>query len=344
VLDCGIFEPGSSNFQAPDGEVGHPDLRAGKVIDRVNFTSSNNTDDLCNHGTHVAGIAAANTNNTMGVAGIGFNSRIVNVKVLGDNSSGSFSDVLDGILWAAGCNGSTCGPRRADIINLSLGAQSSCSSAMQSAINTAWNQGLVIVAAAGNNNRSSGFAPANCNRVVAVSASTSSDSKASFSNFGSWVDVAAPGVGILSTDHAGTYSSFNGTSMASPHVAGLAALVWTTPYNTSNQAVVDRIAATAKKNSLAGSREGRVQAGAAVAPPVLPAYGVRWDAHTTPNTMDAGTTTNVDVSFTNTGSLTWPAGGPNPVRASYHWRSGSCASRGAYSVFEGRRTSVLADI
>ncbi|HLF05151.1 MAG TPA: S8 family serine peptidase, partial [Dehalococcoidia bacterium] len=262
VLDCGVYAPETSTF------VGHPDLQNGKVVNSINFTTSPDEDDWCDHGTHVAGIAAANTNNGIGVAGVGFNTKIVNVKVLGDNGSGSFAWIISGILWAAGCPTDPalpCGTRRAEVINMSLGAAASCSSSLQQAINRAWDQGLVIVAAAGNNNTSSVFTPASCNNTVAVSASTTTDAKASFSNFGSWVDVAAPGTSILSTNYVGTYSSFNGTSMSSPHVAGLAALVWTTPHNTGNAAVVDRILTTANHGALAGSVNGRIDAAAAVA-------------------------------------------------------------------------------
>ena len=148
--------------------------------------------------------------------------------------------------------------------------------------------------------------PASCNNVVSVSASTSSDTKASFSNYGSWVDVAAPGQSILSTDYVGGYSSFNGTSMASPHAAGLAALVWTTPYNTGNQAVVNRIFDTANEGALAGSREGRIDAGAAVAPsgpPPAPVHDVAVTAISAPASAVQGSTVSVGVTVANQGSV-----------------------------------------
>ena len=264
ILDCGVYSEGSSSFLAPDGLPGHPDLRGAKVIDNKNFTTAPDADDFCNHGTHVAGIAAANTNNGVGVAGVGYLASIVNVKVLGDNGSGSFSWIINGILYAAGCDTTPCGPRRADIINMSLGATGSCSSSLQAAIDQAWSQGLVVAAAAGNSGASGAITPANCNRVIGVGASDQNDLKASFSNSGAGVDVSAPGVSILSTDYVGGYSSFSGTSMASPHVAGLAALVWTTAHNGGNQAVVDRITCTANKSALAGSTHGRIDAYAAV--------------------------------------------------------------------------------
>jgi thermitase len=230
VVDCGIYDSASA-YKSPDGKNGHPDIRT-KVIARKNFSYSSNTDDFCNHGTHVAGIAAAVTNNGIGVAGVGNTASLINVKVLGDTGSGSFSWIINGILWAAGCDTSPCGQRRADIINMSLGATGSCTALVQSAIDRAWAQGLVIVAAGGNNNSNGAITPANCNHVIGVASSDQNDLKSSFSNYGSGVDVAAPGSNILSTDNAGGYVMMSGTSMASPHVAGLAALVWSTVYNT----------------------------------------------------------------------------------------------------------------
>jgi len=263
ILDCGVYDSASS-YISPDGNPGHPDVRD-KVVSRINFTTAPDADDFCNHGTHVAGIAAASTNNGIGVTGVGYDASVVNVKVLGDNGSGTFGWVINGILWAAGCDEDSCGSRRAEIINMSLGATGACDPLVQSAIDKAWAQGLVIVAAAGNSGASGAITPANCNNVVGVAASDQNDAKASFSNFGSGVDVAAPGVSILSTNFVGGYSSFNGTSMASPHVAGLAALIWTTSHNTSNNNVVNRILQSANANAPAGSTFGRIDAYASVA-------------------------------------------------------------------------------
>ncbi|MBI4037682.1 S8 family serine peptidase [Candidatus Curtissbacteria bacterium] len=262
ILDCGVYDS-ASTFVGPDGKRGHPDVRD-KVVARINFTTSRDADDWCDHGTHVSGIAGAVTNNGIGVSGLGYSNSIVNVKVLGDNGSGTFGWVINGILWAAGCDTNPCGARRAEIINMSLGATGACDPLVQAAMDKAWAQGMVIVAAAGNDSASGAITPANCSNVIAVSASDTNDAKASFSNFGNGVDVAAPGVNILSTNFVGKYASFSGTSMASPHVAGEAALIWTTSYNTSNQAVVDRILSTANLSALAGSNFGRIDAFAAV--------------------------------------------------------------------------------
>ncbi len=194
----------------------HPDL-AGKVVASRNFTSSLTDDDVDGHGTHVAGISSAITNNAVGIAGMDWNARLMNGKVLGDDGSGYYSWVINGIVWAAD-NG-------AKVINISLGGPSP-SSALQAAVDYAWTRGVVLACAAGNNGSATPSYPAYYANCIAVGATNQSDSRASFSNYGSWVDVGAPGVSILSTVPAG-YASWSGTSMATPHVAGLAALVWT---------------------------------------------------------------------------------------------------------------------
>ncbi|MBL8298560.1 MAG: S8 family serine peptidase [Rhodanobacteraceae bacterium] len=186
------------------------------------------------HGSHVAGIAAAATNNSFnGTAGMAYDAKIVPVRVLG-RCGGSLSDVAEAIVWASG--GSVAGipanPNPAQVINLSLGGQGSCSTTMQNAINTAVGNGAVVVVAAGNASANvAGFTPARCNNVVAVAATTTSGALASYSNYGDKIDVSAPGE-ITSTVNTGTetqvaegYASYSGTSMAAPQVAGLAAMI-----------------------------------------------------------------------------------------------------------------------
>ena len=261
ILDSGIYS-GSSTFAGPDG-IGHRDVRD-KVVGEVNFTSSpNGADDYYNHGSLMAGVAAAATNNGAGVAGIGYNATILNGKVLGDDGSGYDSWIIQGIVWAAD-NG-------ARVINMSLGGDGPCTAAYQDAIDYAWNRGAVVVAAAGNGGPDGvgdpqAEAPCNCERVLAVAATDRNDGRASFSNYGAGVDLAAPGVGILSTDWKGGYSTVSGTSPAAPHVAGVAALVWTTGYGTSPQAVVDRLTSTASRVAGTGVfwTYGRLDAAAAV--------------------------------------------------------------------------------
>lgn len=256
VLDCGIYGS-SSGYVGPDG-LGHRDVRD-KIVLEHNFSQSPyGADDLCNHGTHVAAIAAASTNNATGIAGVGYDTSIMNIKVLEDNGSGSIDKIADGIKFAA--------DQGAKVINLSLGGPGPCTPFEQDAIDYAWQRGALIVAAAGNDGLGQSSAPANCANVVAVAATDQSDARPFWSNYGANVDVAAPGASILSANNAGTYGTEDGTSMATPHVAGLAALIFGAKPSLSNQAVVDFLFQTADKIAGTGSlwAHGRINAEAAI--------------------------------------------------------------------------------
>ena len=197
-------------------QLNHPDL-VGKLLPGYDFVEKdNNPTDGNGHGTHVAGIAAAVTNNIQGVAGMAPLASILPIRVLDNNGSGLLSDVANGIIFAAN--------QGARVMNLSLGSPQGATT-LQSAIDYAWNREVVIVAAAGNSNTNVPFYPANYNNVIAVASTDSNDQKSSFSNFGTWIEVAAPGSTILSTYIGSSYAYFSGTSMASPHVAGIAALL-----------------------------------------------------------------------------------------------------------------------
>jgi len=189
------------------------------------------------HGTHVAGTIAARGNNAQGVTGVGWTTKILPVRALNATGSGSSSDILEGMRYAAGLT-SLQPPRKADIINLSLGSDSSnCSSSYQQVINEVRAAGVLVVAAAGNSSLSFVGSPANCNGVIAVSALGPLKQISSYSNRGTALDVAAPGgdagVGVFSTDIARegegainyTYRGSLGTSMATPHVAGVLAMM-----------------------------------------------------------------------------------------------------------------------
>jgi thermitase len=197
----------------------HPDL-AGKVIAGWDFVNSDpDPSDDYGHGTHVAGIVAAGTDNGQGVAAVGFNTRVMAVKVLNQYNSGYYSDIANGILYAT--------DHGVRIINLSLGGTSP-SQTLQDAVSYAWNHGVLVVAAAGNNASSAPFYPAYYSQVLAVAATTNTDEPWSLSNYGDWIDLAAPGSSVYSTlwsAGALTYGYKSGTSMAAPHVAAVAALL-----------------------------------------------------------------------------------------------------------------------
>ncbi len=243
----------------------HDDL-SDKLILQNNFSLSPTVDDLFGHGTHVAGIAAADTNNSKGVAGACPACTLLNVKVLDDDGSGDYGSVSDGITWAAD-NG-------AKVINMSFGG-SWPSLTLENAINYAWNKGVVVVAAAGNCGCSSKSYPGAYSNVIAVAATNNKDKKASFSSFSNkWVDVAAPGVDIFSTlpnndyEIGGPhdYGYLSGTSMATPMTSGTVGLIWSSKYGTSASKVRSRLQSTAQKITGTGTywSAGRINAATAV--------------------------------------------------------------------------------
>ena len=189
-------------------------------VDDVNgwdFADNDNLpDDDYGHGTHVAGIAAARINNAVGVAGMAGIATIMPVDVFPSSAYGTYEDLIRAIIYATD-NG-------ADVINMSLGA-TSYSRGEQAAVDYAWAHGVVVVAAAGNTGRTSDHYPAAHAHAIAVAATDAYDNLAGFSTRGDFVDVAAPGIGVWSTYRGNRYGSMSGTSMATPHVSGLAALI-----------------------------------------------------------------------------------------------------------------------
>jgi subtilisin family serine protease len=197
-------------------DLDHPDL-AGNVVSGYNVISPGAPpQDDHGHGTHVAGIVAAITNNNVGVAGVAGGCRIMPVKVLNNVGEGTDFDVATGIQWAAD-NG-------ARVINMSLGSPD-YSYALADAVDYAYGKNVLIVAAAGNDGLESILYPAALPHVMAVGATDKIDGRASFSNYGNALDIVAPGVNIFSTLWDNSYTYLSGTSMATPHVAGVAALV-----------------------------------------------------------------------------------------------------------------------
>jgi serine protease len=208
--------------------------------DDEQFGGGCGTEDSSWHGTHVSGIVAATANNSKGGVGINWNTKLLQVRVLG-KCGGYGTDIADGIKWAAGgsVSGLADNPNPADVINLSLGGYGECGLYTQNAIDYAVSSGAVVVVAAGNDNENASNAtPANCNNVVVVGAVNNRGARAAFSNYGSIVDVAAPGVNILNTLNDGLtspipspapggdeYRMESGTSMAAPIVSAVAAII-----------------------------------------------------------------------------------------------------------------------
>jgi serine protease len=246
------------------------------------------------HGTHVAGTLGAATDNALGVAGLNWHSRILSVRVLG-KCGGTISDIADGIRWAAGLgvSGVPANSNPASVINISLGARITCGTTLQNSINDAVSADVTVVVAAGNGNEDAAkYAPASCAGVITVAATNRSGNRASYSNFGSTVEISAPGGetrislndGVLSTLNTGTqgpvadtYVFYQGTSMATPHVTGLVSLLHSINPSLTPAAVLQVIKSTAKsfpKGSICSTSDcgaGILDAGAAVQMVQMPA-------------------------------------------------------------------------
>ncbi|MBI0577920.1 S8 family serine peptidase [Neobacillus cucumis] len=231
ILDTGI-------------DPNHPDL-AKKIIDPINFGSDNPNDyiDREGHGTHVAGIAAAITNNKIGIASASYNTAAIIPIKLGDREFTSEA-LIEGILYAI--------EKGADVMNMSLGGP--CyNQAEQNAIELAWKNGVIIVAAAGNEGHERPSYPAAYNFVLGVSATDKNNQLAPFSNWGVYVGIAAPGTAILSTtptyplpDLRRKYDTMQGTSMATPFVSGVAAMLRAIKPQATNQEIIQAIQQSAR--------------------------------------------------------------------------------------------------
>ena len=264
VLDSGI-------------NAAHPDL-GGRTLPGYDFVwSDNDPADDFGHGTAVAGVIAAAGNNGIGVAGVAFGSKILPVKVMDASGFAAYSTLAQGIRYAV--------DQGARVINISI-AGSAPSSTLQDAVNYAWSNNVVVVAAAGNNGNATPQYPAACEHVIAVSATGPDDTLASFSSTGNHLTLAAPGDGIYTTsrDLNNPYGVWRGTSFASPVVAAVAALVASADPALNNGQIVSVLEQTADDLGATGPDalfgHGRVNAARAVSlasgipmqnhPPVLP--------------------------------------------------------------------------
>lgn len=240
VLDTGI-------------DRNHQEL-VGKVMAEVNFTDSPTADDLHGHGTHVAGIVTASDISETGIVGVAPQVKLMNVKVASDDGTCRASSVARGIVWAT--------DHGAMVINISLELEAS-SLELEQAVEYAWRHGAVIIAAAGNRASAAPAYPAYYANCIAVSSTGQDDTVLPLSNFGDWIDVAAPGFRIYSTLPGNTYGYESGTSSAAAYVSGLAASVFGLVIDENgngrvNDEVRDVIERGCQKIDSPGSGHGRV--------------------------------------------------------------------------------------
>lgn len=287
------------------------------------------------HGTHVAGTVAAVAGNNEGIAGVAPDSTIVPLRVLGA-CGGYLSDITDAVVWAAGgtVRGAPANQNVADVINMSLGGSGQCSATYQRAIDLAVNRGSVVVVAAGNENRDASLVqPASCNNTVTVGAVDANGARAPYSNYGSTVDVWAPGgntaagQGVLSTIDTGRttragagYGNYQGTSMAAPHVAGVAALVTAANPGISTAELTSRITQNTNARNVIQA-PAAVGAGTNPGEPVDPEDPVDPVDPEEPPVDDAGTAALVDATNRARASAGLPplAARPELTRLAQDW-------------------------
>lgn len=247
VLDTGI-------------DKGHPDL-AGRVVAEVDLSRSGSPADVFGHGTPIAGIIAANAENDLGIAGLAPESRLVNIKVADDSGRCQISRLIDGIYRAVDAG--------AKVINISI-QFSETAPGLEEAVNYAWNNGAVIIAAAGNDGSAAPVYPASYENCIAVTAVQENGALAPLANHGDWVDVAAPGLDIYSTLPGDSYGYKHGTSFAAAYVSGLASLLFTFAADTNgdgnlNDEVRRAIEAGCDVIDIDGTGKGRINVALSVA-------------------------------------------------------------------------------
>lgn len=281
VLDTGV-------------DLDHPDL-AGHLLPGFDYVDDDaNPQDTEGHGTHVMGIANALTDNGVGVAGVAWDAQTLPVRIIGPYGASSW-DIAQGLSYAA--------DQGAQVVNMSLGGPGWVQME-RDAVNYARAREVVIVAAAGNDNSPVASYPASYDHVLSVASVTSSLSRSSFSNFGPFVDIAAPGSSIYSTYYNNTYAYLQGTSMASPHVAGAAALVWSAGGATTAAGVIEALLCSTQDLGAGGRDDyfgwGLVRADNAVSytPGASCLPSVPHDDFDTARTIDSSLYTDVvDVNY-----------------------------------------------
>jgi serine protease len=249
------------------GKMDHPDLEgqflpgydfitdavdAGDGDGRDSDPTNPNTALNASHGTHVAGTIAALSNNGVGVTGVCWNCKVLPVRVVGDVNA-TTADIVAGIRWAAGLrvNGITTNPNPAKVINMSLGGEFSCGadSAFQNSINAVYDRGVSVVVSAGNSNKdAAGFTPASCNNVITVAATTYFSKRASYASAYNYSDDYPDAVLSTTRHKKGVYNyrSYQGTSMAAPHVSGVIGLMLSLDNSLTPAQILAKLQSTAK--------------------------------------------------------------------------------------------------
>lgn len=336
IIDSGIYADVNNASNT------HPDF-VGKVLPGYDFISdphragdgdgrdSNPFDPIVQgasfHGSHVAGTVAAATNNSIGVAGINWQAKILPVRAIGTEGSGSLIDIIEGSLWAAGLYPSIANSNPADILNLSLGGIGQCNAFLQEALNKIIAAGKIVVVAAGNGNTdASEVTPANCRGVITVGAVDFAGARAPYSNFGSKIDVMAPGGnsradlnndsfpdGVLSTFldpfTKELYGFYQGTSMATPHVTGVISLMKAVKPNLTSAEALKILRSTAKPLSASQCNSSGCGAGLIDAFAAVKAVkngnldGGKGTLNFNPSTLNFGSKTQeLDLNLNNSGN------------------------------------------
>jgi subtilisin family serine protease len=247
VLDTGI-------------DKNHEEL-SGRVVAEIDLSESPTAADVYGHGTPIAGIIAADVDNGLGIMGLAPESLLINVKVADDDGRCRLAALAAGIIWAVDYG--------AQVINISIELKESTPD-LEKAIDYAWDQGALVIAAAGNDGNSLPVYPAACKNCLAVTAIQENGTIAPLANYGDWVDVAAPGMDIYSTLPGNSYGYKHGTSFATAYVSGLAAVLFSLATDTSgdgklNDEIRRAIEAGCDALGIAGTGKGTINVAASVA-------------------------------------------------------------------------------